>query len=178
VAIGTTDPVGSIGVVGTNDNGLAADFASTAAATSAIDPMTVRVRSGLNSATALSIVNTSAGGLRWDLRSSGHTDPLTGPGYFYLYDPAANRIPIVVGSGATNLSVFVTSTGVGFGITPKFAFHTSAAAVGLGAPAAAPNDANLNNSNLSFYLNEGSNQLKVRVRYSNGTLKTGSVTLN
>jgi hypothetical protein len=49
--------------------------------------------------------------------------------------------------------------------------------VGLGAPNAAPTDGDIPNSQIFFYLDEGANQLKVRVRYSSGTLKTGTVAL-
>ncbi len=45
------------------------------------------------------------------------------------------------------------------------------------APATAPDDADLANGQVSFYLDEAGNNLKVRVRYSNGTLKTGTVAL-
>ena len=44
-------------------------------------------------------------------------------------------------------------------------------------PDSAPTDANLDNSQMTFYLDEASNALKVRVRYSDGTLKTGTVAL-
>lgn len=47
----------------------------------------------------------------------------------------------------------------------------------LGALPSAPADADLVNSTLSFYLDEGTNDLKVRVRYSDGTLKTATVAL-
>ena len=36
----------------------------------------------------------------------------------------------------------------------------------------------LESGSISFYLDEGNNQLKVRVKYSNGTLKTGTITLS
>jgi hypothetical protein len=45
------------------------------------------------------------------------------------------------------------------------------------APNSAPTDANLDNSQMTFYLDETNNELKARVRYSDGTLKTGSVNL-
>ncbi|SRR5260370_2922873 len=44
-------------------------------------------------------------------------------------------------------------------------------------PAVAPTDANLTNSSISFYLDEAGNNLKVRVKYSSGTLKTATVVL-
>ncbi|MGH8247949.1 MAG: hypothetical protein ACREUU_16125 [Gammaproteobacteria bacterium] len=47
----------------------------------------------------------------------------------------------------------------------------------LGAPASAPADANLPQSHISFWLDEGGNSLRVRVKYSNGTLKTATIPL-
>ena len=38
--------------------------------------------------------------------------------------------------------------------------------------------AELLNESISFYLDEGNNQLKVRVKYSDGTLKTGTIALS
>ena len=40
-----------------------------------------------------------------------------------------------------------------------------------------PDDAALSNSAMTFYLDEATNELKVRVRYSDGTLKTATFTL-
>lgn len=45
------------------------------------------------------------------------------------------------------------------------------------APASAPSDGDLTNGTIQYYLDEGGNNLKVRVKYSNGTLKTGTVSL-
>jgi hypothetical protein len=46
------------------------------------------------------------------------------------------------------------------------------------APASAPTDAHLAASQISFYLDESGNNLKVRVKYADGTtLKTGTVAL-
>ena len=38
--------------------------------------------------------------------------------------------------------------------------------------------AELLNGSISFYLDEGNNQLKVRVKYSDGQLKTGTIALS
>lgn len=46
-----------------------------------------------------------------------------------------------------------------------------------GVPATAPSDSDLANSRISMYLDEVGNTLKFRVRYSNGTLKLGSIAL-
>src|SRR5207245_11673956 len=77
------------------------------------------------------------------------------------------------------LLIIKTETGnVGVGnSSPNFVLHTSGAAVALGAPSSAPTDANLNNSNISFWLDETGNNLKVRVKYSSGTLKTATIAL-
>ena len=55
--------------------------------------------------------------------------------------------------------------------------YVSGAAV-VGAPTAALNNANLHSGSYSFYLDEGSNKLMVSVRYSNGTMKSGSILLD
>lgn len=47
----------------------------------------------------------------------------------------------------------------------------------IGAPNSAPNDALLPTSSISFYLDQVANNLKVRVKYSDGTFKTGTVAL-
>lgn len=46
----------------------------------------------------------------------------------------------------------------------------------LGAPGSAPTIPN--NSQFSFYLDEANNKLKVKVKYSNGTVKTGEIALS
>jgi hypothetical protein len=45
------------------------------------------------------------------------------------------------------------------------------------APNSAPTDANIENNQITFYLDEAGNKLDIRVRYSSGTLKTGAITL-
>lgn len=47
----------------------------------------------------------------------------------------------------------------------------------LGSPSSAPADGDLSNGSVSIYLDESANKLKIRARYSNGTLKTASVNL-
>jgi hypothetical protein len=47
----------------------------------------------------------------------------------------------------------------------------------LGTPTTAPADTDLDQGVISFHLDEATNTLKVRVKYSNGTLKTGSIAL-
>jgi len=45
----------------------------------------------------------------------------------------------------------------------------------VGVPDSAPSDSHLNISQASFYLDEGSNLLKIKVKYADGTVKIGSV---
>jgi len=47
----------------------------------------------------------------------------------------------------------------------------------LGAPSTAPPDADINNGMITFHLDQAANVLRFRVRYSNGVLKTGMITL-
>jgi hypothetical protein len=47
----------------------------------------------------------------------------------------------------------------------------------IGIPKIAPTDANIPPNHCFIWLNEGANLLTFRVRYSNGTLKTGTVAL-
>jgi len=72
-----------------------------------------------------------------------------------------------VGAGST--VAWVTPTGV---IATKGVFSGS-----LAAPPTAPVDANIPASAISFYVDEGTNNLKVRVRYSSGVYKTATVPL-
>ena len=47
----------------------------------------------------------------------------------------------------------------------------------LAAPNTAPPDADLSNASISFFLDPANNRLRVRVKYGNGTLKTGNIAL-
>ena len=47
----------------------------------------------------------------------------------------------------------------------------------LATPNSAPVDSDLGNGSISFYLDQSNNQLKVRVKYSGGATKTGTVNL-
>jgi len=57
------------------------------------------------------------------------------------------------------------------------ALNRIAGGVILGAPPSAPDDADLSNSNISFFIDEGGNALRIRVKTSNGTLKTARIPL-
>jgi hypothetical protein len=54
--------------------------------------------------------------------------------------------------------------------------YISGAAV-IGAPTAVVPDANLHSGSVSFFLDEGNNKLKFRIRYSTGAMKTGEINL-
>ena len=48
----------------------------------------------------------------------------------------------------------------------------------LGTPNSAISDFNLHSGSVTFYLDEGNHKLKFRVRYVDGTLKTGDISLS
>ena len=48
----------------------------------------------------------------------------------------------------------------------------------IATPEAIPESSDLENQSISFYLDEPNNQLKVRVKYSDGLLKTGTIALS
>ncbi len=60
-------------------------------------------------------------------------------------------------------------------VISDFFTFTTGGAVALGAPPSAPK--NLNNSQISFWLDERENQLKVNVKYSDGTVKSATIAL-
>lgn len=72
---------------------------------------------------------------------------------------------------------FAGNVGIGAGSTdPKHPLYVIGRST-LGAPNSAPTDGDLANSQLSFYLNQAGNQLLVRVKYSDGTLKLATLSL-
>lgn len=46
------------------------------------------------------------------------------------------------------------------------------------APTSSPSDASLEKGDVAFWIDEGANRLRVRVKYQNGTVKTGSIALS
>lgn len=60
--------------------------------------------------------------------------------------------------------------------TPRFALHVNGR-LAYGVPNSAPTDGDLSNGQLSAYVDESGNNLIFRVKYSDGTLKTGTVAL-
>lgn len=77
-----------------------------------------------------------------------------------------------------NVRMTITSSGnVGIGTTsPQAALHVAGAVI-MGVPNSAPVDANIGTSQVSIWVNESTNALTFRVKYSTGTLKTGTVSL-
>lgn len=68
-----------------------------------------------------------------------------------------------------------TSTS-GFGVFSKGALKCTGRAF-VGAPNSAPTAASLAKGSLSFFLSEATDELKVRVKYSYGTIKNGTIAL-
>lgn len=70
-------------------------------------------------------------------------------------------------------------TGIGAVNVPKFQFHMpGGSSANLGTPSAVPsNTADMQNGSVVLYLDEVGNNLKVQVKYSNGTLKTATIAL-
>jgi hypothetical protein len=81
-------------------------------------------------------------------------------------------------SSGVNYGVYgeTNSTSAGFALYRKGRF-TATGRCFLGAPASAPPDATLTRDGISFYLHPVTNRLKIRVKYPDGTLKTGSIAL-
>lgn len=91
-------------------------------------------------------------------------------------------------NGAGVVGEAVAATGRTFGVYGKCDSDSGFALYGqgglkatgrcyLGAPAGRPNDNLLTRGGISFYLDPQSDRLKVRVKYPNGALKTGSIPL-
>ena len=81
---------------------------------------------------------------------------------------------IASGSSATNLKNFFI-----YNHEYKADYKDSRYTAGLFlvAPASAPADASLANGQISFWVNESTNALTVKVKYSSGTVKSGTVSL-
>lgn len=79
-------------------------------------------------------------------------------------------------TGNTNGVVGFAASPTGFAVLASGRFKATGRTF-LGAPNTAPTDGDLNNGSISFYLDQAANQLKVRVRYSGGALRTGTVNL-
>jgi hypothetical protein len=105
-------------------------------------------------------------GLR--IQNQGHADIDTAYG---LYVDSQS------GSGTAYAAIFAGGN-VGIGTTtPKFLLHV-AGALAYAVPSSAPTDGDLSNGQVTAWVDETNNLLKFRVKYSGGTLKTGSVALS
>ena len=80
-------------------------------------------------------------------------------------------------SSGVNFGVFgTTNRPEGYGVFCSGPFKSTGRTY-LGAPNSAPTASTLSDGSLSFYLDEANNKLRIRVRYSNGIEKTGTVNL-
>ena len=80
-------------------------------------------------------------------------------------------------SGTTFGVLGAASSPSGYGVYASGRFKSTGRTF-LGTPSTPPADTDLGNSMISFHLDQAANKLRVRVKYSNGTLKTGTVNLS
>ena len=97
----------------------------------------------------------------------------------FVFNEASNDADCrIEGNGDANL--FYTDAGndrVGIGIaTPSAKLHGVSSTI-VGCAASAVTDGSMGNSQLNFWVNEGSNNLVFKVKYSDGTVKSGTVAL-
>ena len=99
-------------------------------------------------------------------------------GGFVFNENSADADCRIEGNGDANL--FYTDAGndrVGIGIaTPSAKLHGVSSTI-VGCAASAVTDGSMGNSQLNFWVNEGSNNLVFKVKYSDGTVKSGTVAL-
>jgi len=111
--------------------------------------------------------------------SGNETGIQTGMQFTHTYTQASD-------AGSTDFQITRTEKSLGSGThkfinlqqgnTSRFSIDNTGRLY-LTAPNSAPADADLGNSQFSFYLDEANNALKIRVRYSNGTYKTATLAL-
>lgn len=80
-------------------------------------------------------------------------------------------------SFAQGVSLYFESSTTITGAVDTKIRRASAGALSFSAPTAQTADGNLNNSEISFSVDEAGNNLKVKVKYSNGTVKNATVAL-
>lgn len=112
-------------------------------------------------------------------------------GFYFTATSASGALVFSVGSSSFGVQIdapsgVLTRSGTVYGSyrgynsmhsNGSYDLSTNANCVAIMTPAAAPADSSLLNSRVTFYLDESGNKIKIRVRYSDGTLKTGEVAL-
>jgi hypothetical protein len=84
---------------------------------------------------------------------------------------------VSVGGTATNGITVATSGDVGIGTTdPKARLHSTVSTI-VGADTAAVADGDMGNSEVNIWVDEANDKLKVKVKYSDGTIKSGEIPL-
>ncbi len=87
---------------------------------------------------------------------------------------SANLVQIKNSVG-THLAVVDANGNVGIGTaSPRATLHGSGSTI-IGAASAAVADGDLGNGEINLWIDEGSDELKVKAKYSNGTMKAGTV---
>jgi hypothetical protein len=78
-----------------------------------------------------------------------------------------------------NTEAHQNSVAIGYGVvtTDPDQVNMGTRQLIFGGPSSAPSNADLINSQIAFYLDQAGNSLKVKVKYSDGTVKTGTVAL-
>lgn len=134
--------------------------------------------SGAGESDALNNVNFRALEAQLPISSSGQTAKLL-EGLRVISAALSNGSAANRATGIVIEPMTVTGVSAGRGIDQQGSADKNflAGRTFQAAPASAPTDADIPNGQISFYVDEGTNQLKVRVRYSGGTYKTGTVAL-
>lgn len=114
---------------------------------------------------ALGMDNTGATSARvlslFDQRGAGHQPTIQ------IFDPAEQELFGLTWDGSNTIAQVLASV----------ILYLHADRVMMTVPPTAPTDSDIPNSTMDLRLNEAANQLSIRVRYSDGTLHTGTVNL-
>jgi hypothetical protein len=110
------EPGTAVGGQFSSETSTALEAVGTGAPDANYDPQVALIRNGLRTSAALSIENRDQGGKRWDLRTSGSADPLSGvPGEFYIYNQRDNRVPFYISPHALSSTVSIDVDGLKIG---------------------------------------------------------------
>jgi hypothetical protein len=82
-----------------------------------------------------------------------------------------------MGPGATSSHAYSIALGNGVSTTGLEQVNIGAKRFFLGAPTSAPGDSLLTNSQFTFYVNQAGNTLHVKVKYTTGEVKIGTIAL-